>query len=435
MRKGKRVNPGKWGAIKLTGMKKHTPTILRAALFAFLCIFTVAIIITTSSNMKTVRVLAWRSLENSALAISSAAESTLLMKDMVPGEEFRNILSDRVVAYAFIADSGGKILFHTNGALKGSIMKGFSPEYNDRPSGRRILLGTGIGAYEYAFPLKTSGSKGTYLVLVMNTAETENIIANAGRIWWTAGIVILLLWISGILFERMASRYIRLQAEIQRQRELGMIGQMTSVLAHEIRNALGGLKGYAQWVDEKTAGSDERKKALGFIIEGSDRIGSLVNEMLLFSRDETYRIEKINLYGLVSESLSEALSSFKGNRNIAVDDDLYVNADGEKLRRAFLNGLINAKEAVSDKGKITIAASHKVEMVEIRIEDNGEGLGEEEIEKVFTPFFTTKTNGTGLGLAYARKVINGMGGRISLRNRSGAKGAVLVMQIPGGKGK
>lgn len=416
-------------------MKKHTPDILRAALFAILCIFTVAIVITTSSNMKTVRVLAWRSLENSALAISSAAESTLVMKDMIPGEEFRNILSDRVVAYAFIADSGGKILFHTNGELKGSVMKGFSPEHHDRPSGRKIVLGTGIGAYEYVFPLKTSGSKGTYLVLVMNTAETENIIANAGRIWWTAGIVILLLWISGILFERMASRYIRLQAVIQRQRELGMIGQMTSVLAHEIRNALGGLKGYAQWVDEKTGNSDERKKALGFIIEGSDRIGALVNEMLLFSRDESYRLEKINLYELVSESVSEALSSFAGESNIAVDDELYVTADGEKLRRVFLNGLINAKESVSDNGEISVTANLKGETVEIRIDDNGTGLREDELKRVFTPFFTTRTNGTGLGLAYAQKVISGMGGRISLKNRSGAKGAVLAIQMPGGKGK
>jgi signal transduction histidine kinase len=72
--------------------------------------------------------------------------------------------------------------------------------------------------------------------------------------------------------------------------------------------------------------------------------------------------------------------------------------------------------------------------VEMRIEDSGEGLGEEELKKVFTPFFTTRTNGTGLGLAYAQKVINGMGGRISLKNRSGAKGAVLVINMPGGKG-
>jgi two-component system sensor histidine kinase HydH len=198
---------------------------------------------------------------------------------------------------------------------------------------------------------------------------------------------------------------------------------------------LGGLKGYAQWVDEKTAGSDERKKALGFIIEGSDRIGALVNEMLLFSRDETYRLEKINLYGLVAESLSEALSSFGGSRNIVIDDDIYVTADGEKLRRVFLNGLINARESVSEKGEISVAANLKGETVEVRIEDNGEGLGDEELEKVFTPFFTTRTNGTGLGLAYAQKVISGMGGRISLKNRSSAKGAVLVIQMPGGKGK
>jgi two-component system, NtrC family, sensor histidine kinase HydH len=416
-------------------MRKHALNILQAGLLGFLSIFTLAIILTAASNMKTVRALAWRSLENSSLAISTAAESTLIMKDMIPGEEFRNILSDRVVAYAFISDSGGKILFHTNPALRGSFMKGFYNENPDRPSGRRIVLGTGIGAYEYVFPLKSSGNKSSYLVLVMNTAETDDIISNAGRIWWTAGVVILLLWISGMLFERMASRYIRLEAEIQRQRELGMIGQMTSVLAHEIRNALGGLKGYAQWTDEKTGDSDERKQALGFIIEGSDRIGALVNEMLLFSREETYRRDKINLYELVTESVNEALSSYGGNKRVLIDDNIYVTADSEKLRRVFLNGLINARESVSDKGEIYISASLRSATVEIRIEDSGEGLGEEELKKVFTPFFTTRTNGTGLGLAYAQKVISGMGGRISLKNRFCAKGAVLVIHVPGGKGK
>jgi hypothetical protein len=128
-------------------MRRHTPNILRAGLFAFLAIVTIAIVLTTAGNMKTVRTLAWRSLENSALAISTAAESALTMKNMSPGEEFRNILSDRVVAYAFIVDSGGKILFHTNPGLEGSIVKGFKPDSPDRPSGRRIVLGTGIDAY------------------------------------------------------------------------------------------------------------------------------------------------------------------------------------------------------------------------------------------------------------------------------------------------
>ena len=416
-------------------MRRYTPNILRAGLFAFLAIVTIAIVLTTAGNMTTVRTLAWRSLENSALAISTAAESALTMKNMSPGEEFRNILSDRVVAYAFIVDSSGKILFHTNPGLEGTIMKGFNPGSPNRPSGRRIILGTGIEAYEYVFPLKDSGNISRYLMLVMNTAETDRIISKAGRIWFTACVVILLLWISGIVFERLASRSIRLEAEVQRQRELGMIGQMTSVLAHEIRNALGGLKGYAQWIDEKTEIADARKQALGFIIEGSDRISALVNEMLFFSREEVYIREKVNLYGLIADILNETLSSYNGDKKILIDKEIYISADEEKLKRVLLNGLINARESSSDEEDILVSASLSGKTAEIRIEDSGKGLSDDELKKIFTPFYTTKTNGTGLGLAYARKVINGMGGSISLKNRPGAKGAVLVIHIPGGKGE
>jgi two-component system, NtrC family, sensor histidine kinase HydH len=416
-------------------MSRHTPNILRAGLFTLMCVFTLAIVLTTAGNMKTVKSLAWLSLENSALAISTAAESALIMKNMISGEDFRNILADRVVAYALIADSAGKILFHTNSGLEGYIIKGFSPPGTDRPSGRKIILGTGIEAYEYVFPLKTSEKSNRYLMLVMNTAETLDAISKAGRIWWTAGIVIMLLWVTGILFERLALRSIKLEAEVQRQRELGMIGQMTSVLAHEIRNALGGLKGYAQWADEKTDTADSKKQALGFIIEGADRIGALVNEMLLFSKQETYENEKIELKPFVDALINETLSSWNGLSETSIDGFIYVKADKEKFKRVLVNGIINARESASNDGLIMVTGRIIGNVVEIRIEDNGAGLKKEELDKIFTPFYTTKTNGTGLGLAYARKVINGMGGTISIYNRNNPKGAVLVIEIPGGKGE
>jgi hypothetical protein len=89
----------------------------------------------------------------------------------------------------------------------------------------------------------------------MNTAETDRIISKAGRIWFTAGVVILFLWIAGIVFERLASRSIRLEAEVQRQRELGMIGQMITNFASvkHIKNYSVSFKGMAKPGDTLTA--------------------------------------------------------------------------------------------------------------------------------------------------------------------------------------
>ena len=406
---------------------------LRVILLGFLILSSFAIIYATNQNIRTVESLAVLALESTALSLSSSAESSLRSGESRGGEEIRRIFSDRVVAYALIADKKGQILFHTNPRLAGSFLadESFRQKWPSvTASGRRIVLGTGLPAYEFNFILHSPDGAEELLRLVLHTTPADRIVSDARRMWWVGTGVLLLLWTVGILFERVLTRSLRLRVELEEKRQLALIGQMTAVLAHEIRNALGSIKGYAQWVDEKLDPPDPKKAGLAAVLRGTERIESLVQELLLFSRDETFKIEPLDPVPLLHEAVQSAASSWGGKVEFEKKPGTFAKADKEKLRRVFLNGVQNAIQAMGEEGTLRVSVGRDGRWVRVVMEDNGPGIPEEEIPRLFTPFHTTKTDGTGLGLAYSKKVVEGMGGRISLRNREQERGAVLSIQLP-----
>jgi two-component system sensor histidine kinase HydH len=204
---------------------------------------------------------------------------------------------------------------------------------------------------------------------------------------------------------------------------------MTATLAHEIRNALGSIKGYTQWVDEKVEEADPRKKALATVLRGTERIESLVNDLLLFSRDESYSVEPVDPTPLIEETVAAAASGWAGEVEVKTVPGMRALADPDKLRRILLNGVRNAIQAMGGGGVLEITARSEGHRLVIRIEDTGPGIPAAELHRLFTPFYTTKTDGTGLGLAYSKKAIEGMMGEIELSNREEG-GAVLAIRLP-----
>ena len=401
-------------------------------LFLLLAIFSAALVYITGQNAEIARSLASKSLESAALALSTAAENALRRYGSDPEQQIREILSDRVVAYALIAGQDGTILFHTNPGRVGTRltreeMGGWLP---GPVSSRQVILGTGIPACEFDFTLRRPDGSDELLRLILNTTQADLVLSWSNRMWWIVGSILVLLWAVGFFFERAVTRYLRLQASQEEHERLTLIGQMTAVLAHEIRNAIAGVKGYAQWAHEKTDESQPAKRALDAVLQGTGRIETLVNELLLFSKDEGYRMEAVDLASITREAVQNGLSSWEGSVNVHVDDGTLVKADREKLYRTLVNGIRNASEATGQGGTFRISAVIDGRWVELRIEDDGPGLSADSADRIFTPFFTTKADGTGLGLAYARKVIKGMGGIIELNNRKDARGAVLGIRLP-----
>jgi two-component system sensor histidine kinase HydH len=418
-------------------MRSYLPNVLRISLALFLILSSGAILYTTAQNYRSAQSLGDQALESTALALSSSAESALRAGGRRADAEIREIFSDRVVAYGLIADEKGQVLFHTNPRRIGSHLSA-EETITQWPSktafGRRVILGTGLPAYEFNYLLHRPDGRAELLRLVLHTTPADRIVSQARRMWWVMGGGLILLWTVGVFLERIFTRHLRLQEELERRERLALIGQMTSVLAHEIRNALGSIKGYAQWVDEKLERPDPKKAGLAAVLRGTERIESLVQELLLFSRDETFKLERLDPVPLLNEAVQSAAFSWAGRVDLEKEAETFVKADKEKLGRVFLNGVQNALQAMGEEGTLRISVGRDGKWVQVVMEDSGPGIPEGEIPRLFTPFHTTKTDGTGLGLAYSKKVVEGMGGRISLVNRETGNGAALTVQLPGEKG-
>jgi two-component system sensor histidine kinase HydH len=411
-------------------MRPYLLKILRFGLAVFLFLSSAAILYTTTQNNRSVQSLATQALESTALALSSSAENALRESGDKAQDEIRQILSDRVVAYALIASRDGKVLFHRNPRLVDSQLAREDMNWpSGTASGQRITLRTGLPAYEFNYVLHRPNGADELLRLVLHTTPADRIVSGARRMWWTVGGVLLLLWVIGIMLERVFTHQLRLREEVGRRQQLALIGQMTASLAHEIRNALGSIKGYAQWVDEKMEELDPKKAGLTAVLRGVQRIELLVNNLLLYSREEKYHHESLDLLPLLQETVHSAVSSWRGKIEMEIKPGTYVMADREKLHRALTNGVRNALQAMGEEGILSIQIYYKGQGVIIQIEDTGPGIPAAEMSRLFTPFYTTKTEGTGLGLAYSKKVIEGMAGKIELGNRDEGRGAILRIYL------
>jgi signal transduction histidine kinase len=205
-------------------------------------------------------------------------EAELRSGDTLATDHVRRILSVRVIAYALVADKEGQILFHTNPGLIGVGLResGLGNWLQaGQAYGRRITLGTGLPAYEFNYPLHLQDGRAELLRFVLHAFQADQIMARAKRMWGTVGLVLLVLWTIGILFERLLVRQLRLQEAFQKREQLAVIGQMTATLTHETRNALGGIKGYTQWVDEKIEPGDPKKSGLAMALKGGPGLTSV----------------------------------------------------------------------------------------------------------------------------------------------------------------
>jgi signal transduction histidine kinase len=417
----------------------YIPGLLRFSLLFLLIILSLAIIFATNRNVQIVSTLAIQSLKNTAEGLSLAAENELRSTGETDPSRIRKIFSDRIVAYALIARQDGTVLFHTNPALINTKL--FSSQEMEKwisagkNTSMRIRLGTGMPAYEFNFIMDQPDNPPEMLRLVLQTTETDNMIRQAKRMWWITGLLIGVLWAAGIIFERFFTHRIKTQAARENQKRLTLIGQMTASLAHEIRNALGSIKGYAQWLDEKAAEGSPQKEALATVITGALRIEALVQELLLYSKEESYNNVPVEIEPLIMESIAASAPGLLAGMELNIPPGTSARADREKLIRVIVNGIRNATDAMDQGGSLRIYSYENSRWVSIYIEDTGMGISDKDHDRLFTPFYTTKTDGTGLGLAYAKKVIEGMGGTITLANRTGGAGAVLIIQLPNGRTK
>lgn len=206
------------------------------------------------------------------------------------------------------------------------------------------------------------------------------------------------------------------EENLKKSERLAMIGKMSAVLAHEIRNPLNSIKINTDILSEVQALSDNNKRRIEIIQKEVNRLDALVKEVLMFSRQSTPVLSTFNLKSFLDGIISqikpkEEQSQVEINNEAA---DMEIKGDVEKLKQVFLNIIINAAEAVPENGIIRIKSEIADERIEILVIDNGYGV--EYPDRVFEPFFTTKSMGTGLGLAVSQNIIEHHKGQLYIKS-------------------
>jgi two-component system sensor histidine kinase HydH len=229
----------------------------------------------------------------------------------------------------------------------------------------------------------------------------------------------------------MLSRLDNAIEEQERMCRLAATGELAATLAHEIKNPLNAIGGAASYIAKNTKGSLARE-FLSIITSEVARINKLTTTLLSFSKTATPNPELNDLNKVVNESLI-LLSKEAIDLQITVKEELaedlpLVSFDYNQIKQVILNLLINAHDAVGEKGEITIKTWHKGNRICLGVTDNGSGISPEIIHNIFNPFFTTKTRGTGLGLAISKRIAKEHGGDLTVESSPG-KGSSFTLEL------
>jgi signal transduction histidine kinase len=235
------------------------------------------------------------------------------------------------------------------------------------------------------------------------------------------------------------SEICELKGRLNSANDLVSVGTMAASIAHEIRNPLNGIEGFASLLERELEGDSLR--LIKHIIKGTKNINEIVTDLLFLARPIKLNLRRYELPKIIDKALLfvDQELGHKGSRNIQIEKDYdscddFILCDPDRLQQAFLNILLNAIQSMPDGGKIKIftrkSTTKDIPIIQIGFVDTGEGINYGTIKKVFEPFFTTKDDGTGLGLAIVRKIIELHEGRINILCGP-EKGTTIMVNLPG----
>jgi signal transduction histidine kinase len=225
------------------------------------------------------------------------------------------------------------------------------------------------------------------------------------------------------------------QEQLLQSEKLAAMGRLTSQIAHELNNPLYGIMNTLELLKTEIPPENRRRKILEMALSETVRLSDLLRKMLSFSKPDQEERKPVDINSVIDEILLLHEKQLKENdinieSSFAKDLGL-VNASKNQLRQVFLNMVANARDAMPNGGTLSVATSADSENVTIEIKDNGTGIREEHIDKIFDSFFTTKgeVKGVGLGLSVCYGFIKDHGGDIKVESQVGA-GTKFTITLP-----
>jgi PAS domain S-box-containing protein len=222
---------------------------------------------------------------------------------------------------------------------------------------------------------------------------------------------------------REHDEYLSFEQSLERAKVLNSLGMMSAGIAHEIKNPLSSIKGYAQYIKNTLPESDELQNDIDVIIYETNRLNRIVDRFSYFANQKKPVLNKTDVNLIINKALKALEFSKKDQIDIILNLNTLplINLDAEQIEQVIINLLLNAFQAIENQGfvKISTRVDLNRQMLEIDIEDNGKGIQAKDFDRIFDPFYTTKEKGTGLGLAICARIIEEHKGFIDCQSLPG----------------
>ena len=235
----------------------------------------------------------------------------------------------------------------------------------------------------------------------------------------------------------------RVYHRLRERDRLAALGEMSAGLAHEIRNPLGAIKGAAQLMMDDEEEKEGQNDLANIVSSEADRLNTVVTQFLHFAKPYQVRQEAVELEDLLRKTFN--LLEVRKAKELEIRNEFQkglpeVWTDPEMLQTIMINLALNAFEAMKEEGTLFVrvfetnvadrfVSDAHIKMVTIQFQDTGPGISEDELGRIFIPFFTTKSKGTGLGLSICQRIVKGLGGFIEVHSPQG-QGAIFSIQLP-----
>lgn len=311
------------------------------------------------------------------------------------------------------------------------IWREFRPLF---PSGRHRMQ----GRPRYGDERGQQPEKQQVIFIAFDASDLDAVRAREWRntmmILSSLGAVLLATLLSFFWLRRYQRSRRLLQETINRKEKLVALGHLAAGMAHEIRNPLSSIKGLARYFAERAPAGGEAHQLAQVMVKEADRLNRVVSELLEWVRPVRLKLQQTDLNAVIAHSL-QLVSQDARSRDIALQftaraTPCLIQADADRLTQVLLNLYLNAIQAIDHHGIITIEVSAgDGKPVRVVIKDTGQGIAPARLQEIFTPYFTTKADGTGLGLAVARNIVEQHGGAIDAESVPG-DGARFIIYLP-----
>ncbi|WP_457553248.1 two-component system sensor histidine kinase NtrB [Desulfobacula sp.] len=226
-----------------------------------------------------------------------------------------------------------------------------------------------------------------------------------------------------------------LKKQVDKNKHLAAIGKLAAGVAHEIRNPLSSIKGFATYFGKRYEDKPSDLEIAQIMVKEVERINRSVTQLLEFAKPMTIEKKQVNIKEMITHSLklvNHDIDQKNIETKIFIDTKkIGIFTDGDRINQVLLNLYINAIEALDDQGILEIRVKDiaQDERIEIRVKDNGKGIDEASLDLIFDPYFTTRSTGTGLGLSIVHRIIENLGGSIRVESKKN-EGTCFMINLP-----